>query len=614
MTPAGASNANAPPAANSKGDAAMTRSVSRPAPRFVDSTDGVRVAVYEEGNLDGPTLILVHGWPDSHVVWDSVVAQLAERFHLVRYDNRGVSPTSAPKRAASYTTVRYADDFSAVADAVAPGRRVHVVAHDWGSTGMWEYLSRPEAAERVASFTSLSGPSIDHVHRYVIDGLKRPYRIRRLGRALNQFARLSYMILLSVPVVGPVFVRTFIAEGLRQFQRIAEGIPADRLLHSDTYRTDAARSVKVYRANYFRALLTKRTPRVVDVPVQLIVNAGDAFIRPFVYDEIAPWVPTLWRRELRAGHWSPMSHPHVVARAVAQLVDHVDGGPSDRELRRVRVGVPREHFSDTLISVTGAGSGIGRETALAFAREGAELVVSDIDGAGAKATAAAIEAAGGVAHAYRLDVSDADAVERFADEVCATYGVPDIVVNNAGVGQAGRFLDTPRDEWDRVLDVNLGGVVNGCRAFARRLVERGTGGHIVNVASMASYAPLQSLNAYCTSKAAVYMFSDCLRAELDGAGIGLTTICPSTVDTNIVRDTRIHAPADRTGDVAGRRGQLQKLFAMRRYGPDKAAKAIVAAVKANKAIRPVMPEAYFVYGVSRVLPQALRSTARGRVL
>ena len=67
--------------------------------------------------------------------------------------------------------------------------------------------------------------------------------------------------------------------------------------------------------------------------------------------------------------------------------------------------------------------------------------------------------------------------------------MPDIVVNNAGVGQAGVFLDTPAEQFDRVLDINLGGVVNGCRAFGRRLVERGTGGHIVNVASMASYSP-----------------------------------------------------------------------------------------------------------------------------
>lgn len=264
--------------------------------------------------------------------------------------------------------------------------------------------------------------------------------------------------------------------------------------------------------------------------------------------------------------------------------------------------------------VTGAGSGIGRETALAFARAGAELVVSDLDEATVKDTAARIAAHGGVAHSYVLDVSDAEAVERFADEVCAAHGVPDVVVNNAGIGVAGAFLDTPAEQFDRVLDVNLGGVVNGCRAFARRLVDRGTGGHIVNVASMAAYAPLSSLNAYCTSKAAVYMFSDCLRAELAAAGVGLTTICPGVVNTNIVSATAIHAPEGKSPAVAGRRAQLEKMFAARHYGPDKVAKAIVSAVQKNKPIRPVTPEAYLLYGTSRVLPQALRSTARGKVV
>ena len=143
------------------------------------------------------------------------------------------------------------------------------------------------------------------------------------------------------------------------------------------------------------------------------------------------------------------------------------------------------------------------------------------------------------------------------------------MVNNAGIGQAGNFLDTPAEQFDRVLDVNLGGVVNGCRAFGRRLAERGTGGHIVNVSSMAAYAPLQSLSAYCTSKAATYMFSDCLRAELDAAGVGLTTICPGVIDTNIVQTARFDAPSAKGEDqVSGRRGQLEKMFTLRRYGPD----------------------------------------------
>jgi len=581
---------------------------------FIDSSGGVRIAAYEEGNPDGPTVVLVHGWPDSHVVWDSVAPLLADRFRIIRYDNRGVGRTTAPRRVADHTMARYADDFGAVIDALAPGQRVHVLAHDWGSAGVWEYLARPEAEDRIASFTSVSGPSGDHLARYVLDGLAAPYRPRRFLRSLTQLLRLSYMGFFSIPVLAPLLVRGVLSKALRRSLQLRDGVPADRLHHSDTFAADAARSIKVYGANFLRTLRHARTDHFVRVPVQLIVNTRDPYVRPHVYDETDRWVSRLWRRDIKAGHWSPMSHPQVLATAVTELADHLAGAPADRALLRAQVGRPREYFGDMLVAITGAGGGIGRETALAFAREGAEVIVSDIDEATAKDTAAEIAARGGVAHAYQLDVSDAAAVDRFADEVCARHGVPDIVVNNAGIGHAGRFLDTPRDQWDRVLEVNLGGVVNGCRAFAPRLVERGTGGHIVNIASMASYAPLQSLNAYCTSKAAVYMFSDCLRAELDSAGIMLTTICPSTVNTNIIGSTRFNAPDGLDDVVDTRREQLQKLFALRRFGPDKAAKAIVSAVKQNKPIRPVMPEAYFVYGVSRVLPQALRSTARGRVL
>ncbi|WP_157011889.1 alpha/beta fold hydrolase, partial [Mycobacterium celatum] len=90
--------------------------------RFVDSADGVRLAVCEEGKADGPTVVLVHGWPDSHVLWDGVVPLLAERFRVVRYDNRGVGGSSAPKRVSAYTMARFADDFAAVVDACSSGR------------------------------------------------------------------------------------------------------------------------------------------------------------------------------------------------------------------------------------------------------------------------------------------------------------------------------------------------------------------------------------------------------------------------------------------------------------------------------------------------------------
>jgi len=582
--------------------------------QFVDSADGVRIAVYEEGNPDGPTVVLVHGFPDSHVLWDGVVPLLAERFRIIRYDNRGVGLSSTPKPVSAYTMARFADDFSAVTAELSPGRPVHVLAHDWGSVGIWEYLKRPGASDRVASFTSVSGPSQDQLVEYIFGGLRRPWRPRTFARAVSQALRLTYMVFFSIPVLAPLLLRAALSsKAIRR--NVVDNIPDELIHHSDSLASDAARSVKTYPANYFRSFSGRGEGiHVVDVPVQLIVNTQDKYVRPYGYDETARWVPRLWRRDIKAGHFSPMSHPRVMAAAVHDFADLVEGKPPSRAMLRAQVGRPRKSFGDTLVSITGAGSGIGQATAFAFVREGAELVISDIDEAAVKETAAQIAALGGVAHAYALDVSDAEAVEAFAERVSAEHGVPDIVVNNAGIGHVGGIMDTPAEQFDRVLDVNLGGVVNGCRSFARRQVERGTGGHIVNVSSVAAYVPHKSLSAYCTSKAATFMFSDCLRAELDTAGIGLTTICPWTTKTNILQTTRIDAPAGQGEWVDQRRELLEKLFAFRRYGPDKVAEAILSSVKKDTPIRPVAPEGYAFYGVSRVAPQALRSIARLRLI
>jgi NAD(P)-dependent dehydrogenase (short-subunit alcohol dehydrogenase family)/pimeloyl-ACP methyl ester carboxylesterase len=580
--------------------------------RFIDSGDGVRIAVYEQGNPNGPTLVMAHGWPDSHVLWDGVVSRLADRFRIIRYDNRGAGRSSVPKPISAYKLARLADDLGAVIAATSPGEPVHLLGHDWGSVSAWEYLGRPGASERVASFTSASGPGVAHYGGYIFDSLKRPYRPVRFVRALDRLLRMTYWYPFAAPVLAPAVFKALMRATDNAL--LTDGVPAEQRYRSDTAAADLVNSLKIYRALAVSPPTRFSADRYVGVPVQLVVGARDPVVRPHGFDDLSRWVPRLWRRDINAGHWSPMSHPQVLAAAVDELVDHLEGRPASRPLLRAEVGRRRDAFDHTLVSVTGAGSGIGRQTALAFAREGAEVVVSDIDEAAAKDTAALITERGGAAHPYLLDVSDADAVERFAEQVCAQHGVPDVVVNNAGIGQAGEFLDTPADQWERVLDVNLGGVVNGCRAFGKRLVERGSGGHIVNVASMAAYSPSRTLNAYCTSKAAVYMFSDCLRAELDTAGVALTTICPGVTDTNILANTRFDAPRRSSERIEQRREQLQKSFRLRRHTADKAAKAIVSAVKKNKPIRPITPEAYLLYGTSRIAPQVMRSTARQRLV
>ncbi len=304
--------------------------------RLVDSA-GVRIAVYEEGNPEGPTVVLVHGWPDSHVLWDGVVPLLAERFRIIRYDNRGVGLSSAPKPVSAYAMDLFADDFAAVTGELSPGRPVHVLAHDWGSVGVWQYLKRPGAGDRVASFTSVSGPSQDQLAEYVFSGLRRPWRLRRFGRALSQALRLTYMVFFSIPVVAPALIRLTLSNAaLRRV--VVDNIPYDQIHHSADVARDAARSVKIYPANYFRTFSGRGDAvQVIDVPVQLIVNTKDKYVRPHGYDDTARWVPRLWRRDIKAGHFSPMSHAAVMAAAVHDLADLAEGKPPSGEMARAQV-------------------------------------------------------------------------------------------------------------------------------------------------------------------------------------------------------------------------------------------------------------------------------------
>ncbi|MGH3263275.1 MAG: alpha/beta fold hydrolase, partial [Trebonia sp.] len=292
--------------------------------QFVDSADGARIAVYQEGNREGPTVVLVHGFPDSHVLWDGVVPLLAERFRVIRYDNRGVGLSSAPKPVSAYTMERFADDFAAVIGELSPGQPVHVLAHDWGSVGLWEYLKRPGAGDRVATFTSVSGPSQDQLVDYIFRGLRRPWRPRRFARSIVQALRFTYMALFSIPVLAPLLLR--LALSVPALRRNAvDNIPDEKIHHSAKLPSDAAHSIKTYPANFFRSFSLNRAVQVVDVPAQLIVNTHDKYVRPYGYDDTARWVPRLWRRDIKAGHFSPMSHPQVMAAAVRDFADLADG-------------------------------------------------------------------------------------------------------------------------------------------------------------------------------------------------------------------------------------------------------------------------------------------------
>ncbi|NEE49221.1 SDR family NAD(P)-dependent oxidoreductase, partial [Streptomyces sp. SID8455] len=234
---------------------------------------------------------------------------------------------------------------------------------------------------------------------------------------------------------------------------------------------------------------------------------------------------------------------------------------------------------------------------------------ADRDGAGAAGTARAALAAGAPrAWAETVDVADEQAMEKFAARVEAEYGTVDVLVNNAGVGLSGPFLDTTPEEWRRVLDVNLWGVIHGCRLFGRHMADRGQGGHIVNLASAAAYLPSRALPAYSTSKAAVLMLSESLRAELAPRSIGVTAVCPGIVNTGITRTSRFAGAGKE--EEAERRRRAAKLYGIRNYPPEKVADAILRAVLDNSAVVPVTPEARGSRLLARLSPKGARAFAR----
>src|SRR4051812_1021640 len=561
--------------------------------KWVTASDGVRLSVTIDGRSDGPTVVLVHGYPDNSSMWGGVAAGLTAKHRVVTYDVRGAGQSDKPPGRASYRLDQLADDLRAVVEAVQPHGKVHLVAHDWGSIQTWHAVTGAGLRGRIASYTSISGPSLDHAGAWFRAQLTRPTP-KRLKNALSQFLHSWYILAFQVPLIPDLLWRTGLLG--KQIQRMEpDAAPPEK--------SDGRHGLELYRANMFTRL-SRPAPRAADVPVQVLAPTGDAYVTTPLQTEIARWVPDLRIRPIVGTHWVTRARPAVVAGAAAELIEYVETGAESRALKKSRVGAGR--FEHKLVVVTGAGSGIGRATALAFAAEGADVVITDIDPAAAAET---LKLLGdhGVAE-YTVDSSDGEAVHRFARDVREHHGVPDIVVNNAGIGMSGPFLDTSVEDWERVIDVNLWGVIHGCRAFAPMLAERAEGGQIVNLASAAAYLPSKILTAYATTKSAVLTLSVCLRAELAEHHIGVTAVCPGIVKTNITNTTRFVGVSEE--EQRRRQQQSSKLYARRGFGPEGVAKDILRAVEKDTAIAPSTPEAKAALVLSRLTPGLLRAAAK----
>ncbi|HWD07350.1 MAG TPA: SDR family NAD(P)-dependent oxidoreductase [Amycolatopsis sp.] len=257
-----------------------------------------------------------------------------------------------------------------------------------------------------------------------------------------------------------------------------------------------------------------------------------------------------------------------------------------------------KEFTDKVAVITGAGSGIGRALALGLAARGARLALSDVDAEGLAETIAGIESLGVDVRGYALDVADRAAVLAHADEVATTFGRVNLVVNNAGVALGATVEDMTFEDYDWLMGVNLGGVVNGTKAFLPHLIASGDG-HLVNISSVFGFVGVPTQSAYNAAKFAVRGFTEALREEMLAARhpVAVSCVHPGGIKTNIAR----HARGGRDGDQEAAAAGFDKIAMTT---PQKAAETIIRGVERRSARILIGPDAYVIDAIPRVLGAA----------
>jgi len=253
-------------------------------------------------------------------------------------------------------------------------------------------------------------------------------------------------------------------------------------------------------------------------------------------------------------------------------------------------------FSNQRCFITGAASGIGRATALAAAREGADLFLTDVNGPALAKVVDEIRASGGRVSAHQvLDVASYPAVRRWADELQAAFGSMDIVMNIAGISIWGAIENLAPEHWRRTVDVNLMGPIHVLQCLVPAMILAGRGGHIVNVSSAAGLFGLPWHAAYSASKFGLRGVSEVLRHDLRRHGIGVSLVCPGAVNTGLVDTVQIiGVDASKPAVVA-----LRQRFQRHAITPEKAARAILRGVKARRFMVFTSRDIQFGYWLQR---------------
>lgn len=290
-----------------------TTETPRPDRVWTVTRDGADLAVFEWGDPTAEPLVLVHGLTDTHRVWATVAALLADGFRVIGYDVRGHGRSTGRGLLSDYRLDRLAEDFFAVIDAASPRTPVHICGHGWGAVQLWEAVCDERANTRVASFTAISGPNLDHLGLW----------LRALApRAHREFGDLGWWLRGARWVLEPSAIarRLYPPRVRGLLARRLGGISPVPARLARTWPADLVAGVRIAQVNLLHHLSEPRVRRTA-VPVQLLVDTTDPFVPAAVYDASARWVDQLWRCAVPADHWLPVTEPLLVAEAIANFVD-----------------------------------------------------------------------------------------------------------------------------------------------------------------------------------------------------------------------------------------------------------------------------------------------------
>lgn len=246
--------------------------------------------------------------------------------------------------------------------------------------------------------------------------------------------------------------------------------------------------------------------------------------------------------------------------------------------------------------VTGGGGGLGRAFCLELARRGGRLVVADVDLAGAEETAREATQLGCKAIASRCDVADPAQIEALARTADAELGDVDLLINNAGVAVSGPVDQIPLADWEWIMNINLWGVIHGCRVFVPRMRSAGRG-HVINVASSAGLLCAPTMAPYNVTKAAVVALSETMAGELRSAGIGVTVVCPTFFRTKIIDSGRNYSAGKAVG-------QAQKAMDRARMQAPEVARHALDTAAAGRLYALPHPDGAWLWRLKRLNPEA----------